>query len=778
MSGLCPNWREAFYQLLSWREQEPTSRLLGEDAKSGPVKARLLSVATVRRGFMPWDNLWMLLPSAMQSPPAQLQQLWRPGIDAWSISTVRAGQEGPGPGHGSSRSAGNRTLLNLSLGTGAFRPMRMLTIGGACYFVLFIDDKSRAVFPYLLKTKAETLPSFKIFAAATATETGCSLKVLQSDHGGEYLSKAFSNLTQSLDIRHQLSSVATPQQNGVAQRMNRTLVEMARWLLLQAGLPYKFWGEALMTAAYLRNRSPTRALHNKAPPWQIWTGTRPNIQHLHIFCCTAYASLLKKNQHKVGPNATRCIFLQTTKGYRLWNEAAGNLIESRDIRLPLTWQTSCQMLKMSFLSKGWCQKMPLSREASWMVALSKGREDLEDAHEHQAAPCLNGAQPASDSPLERTGSLLAEATGLLAEAIAPGEDEPASLKAAPKALMQGRHQPIKCKWVFKIKRAADGSRQCYRARLVAKGFSQRQGVDYGETFAPVAKFGSVRMVLAIAAIKNMELEQMDAVTGFLNPNIEEEIYMEQPEGFAIAGQEDLVCCLRRSLYGLKQSSRNWNQLLDARLKQLGFVQSNADNCIYTPHAQDPKSALYLLVYVDDMILTSKSMVQINRIKTELSRQFKMTDMGALGLFLGVEITRDCPSRRLWLSQKHYLQNVLASFGMDNCKPVSTPMETSTRLTKAMEPQSNEERAQTASHTVPELDLAASVGSVSQFVANPGPGHWQAVKRILCSLWMLFSSWEDPSSQHQTWKGTLTLTGLAAQTPGAPPLASSSCLEAL
>ncbi|TPX52462.1 DNA-directed DNA polymerase [Powellomyces hirtus] len=225
-------------------------------------------------------------------------------------------------------------------------PMRTLIIGGARYFILFIDNKSRAVFPYLLKTNPETLPSFRIFAAAAATETGCLLNVLQSDHGGEYLSKAFSNFTQSLGIRHQLSSVATPQQNGVANCMNRTLVEMARCLLLQAGLPYKFW-------------APREC-------WKSGTG------------------------------------------------------------------------------------------------------------------------------------LLAEATGLLAAAIAPGEDEPASLKAALKApdarqweqaaqtelnSLHANHtwdlvpllagcQPIKCKWVFKIKRAADGSLQRYKARLVANGFSK------------------------------------------------------------------------------------------------------------------------------------------------------------------------------------------------------------------------------------------------------------------------------------------------------------------
>ncbi|TPX52544.1 DNA-directed DNA polymerase [Powellomyces hirtus] len=278
--------------------------------------------------------------------------------------------------------------------------------------------------------------------------------------------------------------------------------------------------------------------------------------------------------------------------------------------------------------------------------------------------------------------LLAEAADLLAEATEPGEDKPAFLKAALKASdarqwaqaaqtelnsLHANHtwdlvplpagcQPIKCKWVFKIKRAADGSLQHYKPRLVAQGFSQREGVDY--------------------AIEDMELEQMDAVTAFLNPNIEEEIYMEQPEGFAIVGQGHLLCRLRRSLHGLKQSSCHWNQILDARLKQLGFVQSNADNCIHSQHAQDPKSTLYRLVYVDDMILASKSM-------------------------------------------KHYLQKFLASFGMDNCKPVSTPMETSTRLTKAMEPQSNEERAQMASrHTLLEcctldavLELGGSLSTV-------------------------------------------------------------------
>ncbi|TPX52840.1 DNA-directed DNA polymerase [Powellomyces hirtus] len=251
------------------------------------------------------------------------------------------------------------------------------------------------------------------------------------------------------------------------------------------------------------------------------------------------------------------------------------------------------------------------------------------------------------------------------------------------------------------------------------------------------------MVLTIAAIEDMEVEQMDAVTAFLNPDIEEEIYMEQPEGFAIAGQEHLVCRLCRNLYGLKQSPRNWNQLHNAQVKQLGFVQSNADHCIYTLHAQDPKSALYLLLYVDDIILASKSIAQLNHIQTELSKQFKLTDTGALGLFLGMEITRDCPSRRLWLSQKHFLQKVLPALAWT---------------------------------TANQHDLAASVGSVIQFMANPGPGHWHAVKHILRYMSGTLDAVLELGGSFSTapdLEGTLTLTGLAAQTPGTPSLA---CLQ--
>ncbi len=165
-------------------------------------------------------------------------------------------------------------------------------------------------------------------------------------------------------------------------------------------------------------------------------------------------------------------------------------------------------------------------------------------------------------------------------------------------LPKGR-KPISCKWVFKIKHGVDGEVERYKVRLVARSFTQTFGVDYNETFARVAKFVSIRCILALTAIEDMEIHQMDVKTTFLNGDLEEEIYMEQPEGFTQEG-EHLVCKLHKSLYGLKQSPRAWNQKLDAFLKNIEFVRSDADFSVYITQVGDVK--IFIVVYVDDLIL--------------------------------------------------------------------------------------------------------------------------------------------------------------------------------
>ena len=200
-------------------------------------------------------------------------------------------------------------------------------------------------------------------------------------------------------------------------------------------------------------------------------------------------------------------------------------------------------------------------------------------------------------------------------------------------LPKGR-KPVGSKWVFKLKIGPNGLVERHKARLVAQGFSQKYGLDYDETFSPVVRFESLRTVIALAVQNGMKLHQMDVTTAFLNGELEEEVYMKQPEGFAAKGQEDMVCKLKRSIYGLKQSPRCWNSALDNQLKQMGFVQVKGDPCLYMASEGE---MFFIAVYVDDIVLAGKSNKRMAEVKEILAKQFQIKDMGELHYFLGVKI---------------------------------------------------------------------------------------------------------------------------------------------
>ena len=204
-------------------------------------------------------------------------------------------------------------------------------------------------------------------------------------------------------------------------------------------------------------------------------------------------------------------------------------------------------------------------------------------------------------------------------------------------LPKGR-KAIACKWVFKIKRQADGSIERYKARLCAKGFSQVEGVDYNETFAPVAKLTSLRAILTMAAIQDLELQHMDVKSAFLNGMLKEDIYMAQPEGFAKPEEGHLVCKLERTIYGLKQSPRAWYERLHAHLQKNGFSRSNADHSVYVRRMGG--EFMIILVYVDDLILASNSKPMLQGFKNAMKEEFKMSDLGDAHHFLGLQLIRD------------------------------------------------------------------------------------------------------------------------------------------
>ncbi|KAG7533289.1 Integrase catalytic core [Arabidopsis thaliana x Arabidopsis arenosa] len=302
---------------------------------------------------------------------------------------------------------------------------------------------------------------------------------------------------------------------------------------------------------------------------------------------------------------------------------------------------------------------------------------------------------------------------------------------------------VGCKWIFKLKEGIPGVEEArYKARLVAKGFTQVEGIDYNEIFSPVVKHVSIRIMLSVVVNFDLELEQLDVKTAFLHGTLDEVIYMNQPEGFIEKGREDEVCLLKKSLYGLKQSPREWNQKFDEFMKSQGFHRSVNNPCVYHK-GSTIDDQIFLLLYVDDMLVAAKDLEKIKILKKSLNKEFEMKDLGPATRILGMDIIRDREKGVLKLSQGRYLKQVLRTFNMDDCKAVVSPINSAMKLRSLTQEELIREEPLMSSipyaSAVGSLmyamigsrpDLAYAICLVSRFMAKPGRDHWAAVKWIL------------------------------------------------
>lgn len=299
--------------------------------------------------------------------------------------------------------------------------------------------------------------------------------------------------------------------------------------------------------------------------------------------------------------------------------------------------------------------------------------------------------------------------------------------------MKGRNI-VGCKWVYKIKRKQDGSLDRYKARLVAKGFKQRYGIDYEDTFSLVVKIATICIILSIATSKGWSLRQLDVQNAFLHGYLEEEVYMQQPPGYEDPTKPNYVCKLDKVLYGLKQAPRAWYSRLSSKLVALGFQASKADTSLF--FYSQGNIHMFVLVYVDDIIVASSSEQATKAFLQDLHDEFALKDLGELHYFLGIEVTK--AKDGLILSQENYASDLLKKAGMSDCKPVATPLSTTEKLslhegTALGENDSTKYRSIVGALqylTLTRPDIAFPVNKVCQFLHSPTTIHWTAVKRIL------------------------------------------------
>jgi hypothetical protein len=297
------------------------------------------------------------------------------------------------------------------------------------------------------------------------------------------------------------------------------------------------------------------------------------------------------------------------------------------------------------------------------------------------------------------------------------------------------------KWVFKLKTDMDGNVQTYKARLVSKGFTQTQGVDYEETFSPIAMIKSIRILLAIVAYYDYEIWQMGVKTTFLNGHLAEDVYMEQPEVFEDLKNPKRVCKLKRSIYGLKQASRSWSLHFDEKIQEFDFIKNEDELCVYKKTSGS--TVTFLVLYVDDILIIGNDILMLQSVRSWLLKCFSMKDLGEATYIRGIKIYRDRSQRLTGLSQSTYIDKVIRRFSMQNSKRGSLPMAHGTVLNKQQCPKTdkdveNMKRVPYASAigsimyamlcTRPDVSYALSMKS--RYQQNPSESHWIAVKNIL------------------------------------------------
>lgn len=656
-------------------------------------------------------------------------------------------------------------------------PARVESLQHNTYFISFTDAGSHYSMIYFMKSRAAALDRFKRFERLVETQLQRRIKMLNVDNAKEYTEGDFKAYTDSRGILCRTTAPYSPAQNGRAERLNRTLVERSRAMLIGRDLPRFLWEEAITYANYLRNRTPTRTLQGMTPFQAFWNA-RPDIHSLQEFGIPCWVLMPRSKQSKLEAKSEQFVFTGVNEngaGWRYYMPILRQILVSRNIIFPRRSEpvpavTDVPPLRLEGESIPSPPSLPAVPSTSTAPAPVKSKPSPaattapEPRRSERANPRLD-YQALHSTGSKRTiaakpsGSHQGTSANLCFAAYDPN-DGPTSLqevmgredwehwKHAMEAewtqledlgtftlteLPVGR-KAIGCRWVYIIKRDMQGAIDKYKARLVAQGFSQKPGQDFFETYAPVMRLESFRTLLALATKLDLDADGLDIKGTYLNSKLDEDIYMRQPPGYDDGTGR--VLHLKKALYGLKQAGRAWNSKFnDVLVNTLGFTRADSDPCVYFTHS--PR-LMMLVIHVDDTAMFG-ARSDLDQFKIDLAAHFTITDLGILQSFVGLQIKRNRAARTCKLYQGRYLRIILERFGMQDCNPVATPLDPSVKLT-ALAAEDTHLMAQVPyavaigslmyASTGSRPDISFAVQTLSQFTSRPSDVHWASVKHVM------------------------------------------------
>ncbi|KAL4303890.1 hypothetical protein GQ457_10G000190 [Hibiscus cannabinus] len=551
-------------------------------------------------------------------------------------------------------------------------PMKTPSYSGYHYAMVLIDDYSRYTWVKFLKEKSEALSKFVEFNNGVQNEFGKKIKCLRSDNGGEYTSDEFFQYCSDNGILRQMTCPKTPQQNGVSERKFAHLASVSLSWLHDKSLPRELWAEAFQCACHVINRLPPWPGTTKSP-FELLYDEKPKVNYLRVFGSICYVHVPKSDRTKLDPKAKKCVFVgydSCRKGWRCMDPEIKKFVVSRNVVF--------DEVSSDFSPHKNSVHLRFDADSDQICLEKQPENDLQTSNNNEC-PASNSKQVLRRSPREtRLPShfqdyevQLNQCTVVSCFFTAGMDEEPANFEEAKgcpewesamdeeiEALNKNQTwelvpkpencKPVTCKWVYRLKRKSDGTVDRCKARLVARGFSQSYGLDYEETYSPVAKMVTLRTIFSLVAMRGWKSWQLDVKNAFLYGELDREVFMEQPAGYVSDQYPYHVCHLKKALYGLKQAPRAWYGKVAQFLIFCGFKVSDADSSLFIK--LESNICMLVLLYVDDMIITGNNDAEISMLKNELSVRFEMKNLGEV-------------------------------FNMRESKEKSTPMETHLKLKK-------------------------------------------------------------------------------------------------